>query len=203
MCVYVGVNTGSVTSTGDIGLYRRGGFRVEVAGRDRDRLLTALFIDHYDPLRRLAYVMMGDGTLAEEIVMEAFAKATSRWDLVSRADHPSAYLRQIVVNLCRSRIRRLVLERKVSDIFKRRDEDIVDRSAESYGMDLDIWKAVQRLPERQRVVVTLRYLEDMSEPEIAEVVDLPVGTVKSQLSRARKRLADQLGPDVMGVTADE
>lgn len=198
------MNTGTVTPTGDIGLYRGGELRLEAAGeRDRDRLLTALFIDHYDPLRRLAFVMMGDGTLAEEIVMEAFAKATSKWDLVSRADHPSAYLRQIVVNLCRSKIRRHILERKVSEIFKRREEDIIDRSADDYGMDLDIWKAVQRLPERQRVVVILRYLEDLSEPEIAEAVDLPVGTVKSQLSRARKKLAEHLGPGIAEEVADD
>lgn len=196
------MNTGTVTSTGDIGLYR-GGMRLEAAERDRDRLLTALFIDHYDPLRRLAYVMMGDGSQAEEIVQEAFAKATSKWDLVSRADHPSAYMRQIVVNLCRSKIRRHVLERKVGEIFKRREEDIIDRSAEDYGMDLDVWKAVQRLPERQRVVVVLRYLEDLSEPEIADVVDLPVGTVKSQLSRARRRLAEQLGPGIVEEVAHE
>lgn len=176
---------------------------MEATERDRDRLLTALFLDHYDPLRRLAYVMLGDGAMAEEIVQEAFAKATSRWDLVGSADHPSAYMRQIVVNLCRSKIRRHVLERKVSEIFKRREEDIIDRSAEDYGMDVDVWKAVQRLPDRQRVVVVLRYLEDLSEPEIAEVVDLPVGTVKSQLSRARRRLAEELGPGIAEEMAHE
>jgi RNA polymerase sigma factor (sigma-70 family) len=65
-------------------------------------------------------------------------------------------------------------------------------------MDIDIWKAVQALPERQRIVVVLRYLEDLSEPEIAEVIDLPVGTVKSQLSRARRKLADKLGSSIVG-----
>lgn len=196
------MNTGTVSPTGGTGLYR-GVIRLEATERDRDRLLTALFLDHYDPLRRLAYVMLGDGAMAEEIVQEAFAKATSRWDLVGSADHPSAYMRQIVVNLCRSKIRRHVLERKVSEIFKRREEDIIDRSAEDYGMDVDVWKAVQRLPDRQRVVVVLRYLEDLSEPEIAEVVDLPVGTVKSQLSRARRRLAEELGPGIAEEMAHE
>lgn len=168
-----------------------------VEAHDRDRVLTGLFIDQYDPLRRLAYVLLGNGAMAEEIVMEAFAKATSKWHLVGKADHPSAYMRQIVVNLCRSKIRRQILERKVGEMFKRRDEDIVDRTAEGYGMDLDIWRAVQRLPERQRSVVVLRYLEDLSEPEIAEVLDVPVGTVKSQLSRGRRKLAQWLGPEMV------
>lgn len=193
------VNTGTVGSIGrNVGLYQRGELAMDVPREgDRDRLLTALFIDHYDPLRRLAFVMMGDGPQAEEIVMEAFAKATSKWALVSNADHPAAYMRQIVVNLCRSKIRRHVLERKVGELFKRRDEDIVDRTAEHYGMDIDIWKAVQALPERQRTVVVLRYLEDLSEPEIAALVDLPVGTVKSQLSRARTKLSEKLGPEML------
>lgn len=166
--------------------------------RDKERVLTSLFIDYYDPLRRLAYVILGDGAMAEEIVMEAFAKATSKWHLVGGADHPAAYMRQIVVNLCRSKIRRHVLERKVGEIFKRRDEDIVDRTAEGFGLDIDIWRAVNALPERQRVVVVLRYLEDLQEQEIAELMDIPVGTVKSQLSRARKRLSERLGPEAVG-----
>jgi RNA polymerase sigma-70 factor (sigma-E family) len=192
---------GSVTT--DAGLYTGREGRLEMSRdreleRERDRILTSLFIDHYDPLRRLAYVVMGDGPIAEEIVMEAFAKAMAKWHLVSKADHPAAYMRQIVVNLCRSKIRRNILERKVGEMFKRREEDIIDRTAEDYGMDIDIWKAVQALPERQRIVVVLRYLEDLSEPEIAEVIDLPVGTVKSQLSRARRKLADKLGSSIVG-----
>jgi RNA polymerase sigma-70 factor (sigma-E family) len=191
---------GSVTT--DAGLYTGREGRLETSRdrereRERDRILTSLFMDHYDPLRRLAYVVMGDGALAEEIVMEAFAKAMAKWHLVSKADHPAAYMRQIVVNLCRSKIRRHILERKVGEMFKRREEDIIDRTAEGYGMDIDIWRAVQGLPERQRIVVVLRYLEDLSEPEIAQVIDLPVGTVKSQLSRARKKLAEKLGPSIV------
>ncbi|HEX2236196.1 MAG TPA: sigma factor, partial [Actinomycetota bacterium] len=72
---------------------------------ERDRELAALFYEHYDPMRRLAYVMIGDGDAAEEIVMEAFAKALSRWKSFRRVDWPPAYLRQMVVNACRSRMR--------------------------------------------------------------------------------------------------
>lgn len=193
------MSTGTVTSIGrNVGLYQGGEVFLETAQeRERDRRLTALFIEHYDPLRRLAYVMLGDGALAEEIVSEAFAKAMAKWSLVGKADHPAAYMRQIVVNLCRSKIRRQILERKVGEMFKRRDEDIIDRTAEHYGMDLDIWKAVQQLPDKQRTVVVLRYLEDLSEPEIAQVMEVPVGTVKSQLSRGRAKLAEWLGPGIL------
>lgn len=162
-------------------------------GRDRDRELSALFLDHYDPLRRLAYVMLGDGQQAEEVVMEAFAKAMTKWNLFSRAEHPHAYMRQIVVNLCRSKIRRFVLERKVTEMFKH-DEERREPvpGVEAHGLNMDVWAAVMKLPERQRACIVLRYLEDMTEPEVAEVLNVPVGTVKSQLNRARGKLSKML-----------
>ena len=165
--------------------------------RDRDRELTDLFLNHYDPLRRLAYVILGDASLAEEITMEAFAKALSRWRLVSRADHPHAYLRQIVVNLCRSKIRRKIVERKFGGLFEKEAGDAVVSDVEDHGLNVDVWNAVRGLPERQRTCIVLRYLEDLSEPDIATVLNIPVGTVKSQLSRGRKKLADALGADIL------
>lgn len=164
--------------------------------RDRDRALTALFLDHYDHLRRTAYVMLGDGALAEEVVMDTFAKALSRWGLVRRAEHPPAYLRQMVVNLCRSKIRRTVLERKVGETFKKEAEADLRTPSEIPAVDHEVWNAVRKLPGRQRACIVLRYLDDLSEPEIAEILDCPVGTVKSQLSRARRKLGEWLGPSI-------
>jgi DNA-directed RNA polymerase specialized sigma24 family protein len=69
---------------------------------------------------------------------------------------------------------------------------------DAHSTQMDIWDSVTRLPERQRVCIVLRYLEDMTEPEIAEVLDIPVGTVKSQLSRGRAKLARWLGTDLLG-----
>jgi RNA polymerase sigma-70 factor (sigma-E family) len=167
--------------------------------RDRDQELTNLFLDHYDPLRRLAYVILGDASLAEEITMEAFAKALSKWRLVSGADHPHAYLRQIVVNLCRSKIRRKVVERRFGGLFQREADEATHTDVEDRGINIDVWNAVRKLPEKQRTCIVLRYLEDLSEPDIAAVLNVPVGTVKSQLSRGRKKLAESLGDDALGV----
>jgi RNA polymerase sigma-70 factor (sigma-E family) len=167
--------------------------------RDRDRELAALFNDHYDSLRRFAYVMLRDGAAAEEIVMEAFAKALSRWRLFSKAEHPSAYLRQIVVNLCRSKMRRKAIEYRVNALTGGNpDEHRSGWNDDAHSTRMDIWEAVTRLPDRQRVCVVLRYLEDMTEPEIADALQIPVGTVKSQLSRGRAKLARWLGSDLLG-----
>ncbi|HYP22464.1 MAG TPA: SigE family RNA polymerase sigma factor [Actinomycetota bacterium] len=165
---------------------------------ERDREVAALFYEHYDPMRRLAYVMIGDGDAAEEIVMEAFAKALSRWKSFRTVDWPPAYLRQMVVNACRSKMRRKAIENRVNSFVHHRDEQREKTfDVEDHGLGLDVWAAVRSLPDRQRACVVLRYLEGMTEPEIAETLDVPLGTVKSQLSRGRARLADKLGPDFM------
>lgn len=170
----------------------------EAKETERDREVAALFYEHYDPMRRLAYVMIGDGDAAEEIVMEAFAKALSRWKSFRNVEWPPAYLRQMVVNACRSRMRRKAIENRVNSFVHHRDEQR-ERTfdVEDHGLGLDVWAAVRSLPDRQRACVVLRYLEGMTEPEVAETLDVPLGTVKSQLSRARARLAETLGADFM------
>ena len=170
---------------------------------DRDRELAALFNQHYDSLRRLAYVMIGDGPAAEEVVMEAFVKAMSRWRLFSRAEYPPAYLRQIVVNLCRSKMRRKAIEFRVNAMTGGNPaEERPGWTDEAQSTQMDVWSAVTKLPDKQRVCVVLRYLEDLTEPEIADVLQVPVGTVKSQLSRGRAKLARLLGEDFMAGGVD-
>jgi RNA polymerase sigma-70 factor (sigma-E family) len=163
---------------------------------ERDAELSALYFQHYDSLRRLAFVSTGDGGLAEEIVMDVFVKALSTWSSFKRVDWPPAYLRRMVVNLARTRMRRKKIENRVNALFHEPEErSSVD--VEAYGISLDLWEAVRALPARQRECIVLRYLEGMTEPEVAQVLDCPVGTVKSQLSRARGKLAKLLGEDAV------
>jgi RNA polymerase sigma-70 factor (sigma-E family) len=162
--------------------------------RRREDAILILFDQQYTRLRGLAYVMLGDSGLAEEVVMDAFAKVFSIWPTFRRTENPSAYLRQIVVNQSRGKLRRRRVERRVNVLFHGRSESRApDWEAERSDADIDVWRAVGTLPERQRACVALRYLEDMTEREIAEALDCSVGTVKSQLSRARSRLAELLG----------
>jgi RNA polymerase sigma-70 factor (sigma-E family) len=161
----------------------------------RDREVAALFDQHYHSLRGLAFVMLGDSAQAEEVVMDAFAKAFSRWALFRKVDNPPAYLRQIVVNLCRSKLRRRKIEQRANLRSHTRathsgwESQVTDR-------EIDVWSAVQELPERQRACVVLRYLEDLTEQQISEVLECPLGTVKSTLARARSQLEKSLGEGV-------
>jgi RNA polymerase sigma-70 factor (sigma-E family) len=166
---------------------------------ERNRELSALFDAHYSELRGLAFVILGDSHLAEEVVMDAFTKMFSSWTRVRRLDFPYGYLRRVVVNMCRGKIRRRRLESSVTAAIQRRAEiESSEWNAEHSDARLDVWEAVRRLPERQRLCVVLRYLEDMPEAEIAETLDCSIGTVKSQTSRARRSLEQMLGPQNLG-----
>ena len=168
------------------------GRRVDEASR-RERELSALFDEHYGRLRGLAFVMLGDKHAAEEVVMDAFAKAFSSWGLFRRVESPAPYLRKIVVNMCRGRIRRRSIEHRVNALAHRRGElRPPDWDPARSERRLDVWAAVRSLPERQRACVVLRYLEDMTESEIADALGCAVGTVKSQMFRARQTLAGLL-----------
>jgi RNA polymerase sigma-70 factor (sigma-E family) len=157
-------------------------------GGERARDIAELFDREYKSLHRLAYVFVADAAVAEEIVMEAFVKIFSGWNRFRSIDHKSAYLKQMVVNGCRSRLRRRGIERRVNEFAHRNLARPQGLESDHSDMQMDLWNAVRRLPDRQRAAVVLRYLEDLPEAEIADVLDCSVGTVKSQLSRARRKL---------------
>jgi RNA polymerase sigma factor (sigma-70 family) len=92
-----------------------------------------------------------------------------------------------VINLCRSRIRRAILERRAPAAESRSRSD-VDQVVERD----EVLTAVRALPDRQRACVVLRYYEDLSDQQIAEILDCSIGTVKSQLHKARASLARSL-----------
>jgi RNA polymerase sigma-70 factor (sigma-E family) len=171
-----------------------GGVRLaERSDLGRDSEVAALFDRHYAPLCRLAYVILGDGPMAEEIVMEAMLRTFTGWGRIRDLDRADAYLRRTVVNLCRSKIRRKVIEGRVNRVSHQRDElKQPSWDPERHETSRIVLEAVRKLPQRQRACVVLRYFEDLAEADIAEVMDCSVGTVKSQLSKARAKLEREL-----------
>ena len=107
---------GSLVLLGEMGISSRvSGKKWEAAYvSERKRQLSALFNAHYSELRGLAFVILGDQHYAEEVVMDAFTKVFSSWTDVSKLDWPYGYLRRVVVNLCRDRIRRSRLETRIN-----------------------------------------------------------------------------------------
>lgn len=176
-----------------------GFFLTERSEADRDRDVAALFDRHYAPLCRLAFVILGDAALAEEIVMDALLKTYTGWGRIRDLDRSDAYLKRAVVNLCRSKIRRKTVESRVNEVTHHRESlRVPDWDPERHETSRLVWAAVKTLPERQRAAVVLRYFEDLPEAQIAEVLECSVGTVKSQLSKARSKLEKQLGTSLSG-----
>jgi RNA polymerase sigma-70 factor (sigma-E family) len=147
--------------------------------------LRAAFEEHYTPLLRLCLALTGKRETAEDIVQDAFVRVAPK---LSRLHGPEVgpYLRRVVLNVWRSRLRRLRLERRQGDVRLREpvSSGLEDRD--------EIWQALRRLPDRQRACVVLRYYEDLPERRVAEILRCSVGTVKSQTSRALARLREEL-----------
>ena len=141
---------------------------------------------------RLARLLTDSTPVAEEMVQEAFIRFARS---PGRKDEPAAYLRVIVVNLCRSQQRRKLIERRMAP-----------KAPLLSGIpEIDeTWDLVRRLPFRQRAVLMLRYYEDLSEADIARVLNCRPGTVKSALHRGlaalRKQLAEAEGDAKGGPT---
>ena len=150
--------------------------------------IDALFVHEYSGLARLAFLLTGDRSAAEELTMETFARALASWRRVGSMDRPDLYLRRIVVNLCSSNLKRRAVEHRANARASAQLRDV----APSPVPEPAITRAVQELPVRQRACVVLRYYEDRSEAEMAEILRCSVGTVKSQLAKAREKLEQEL-----------
>jgi len=130
---------------------------------------------------RLGYALTGDAGLAEDLAQAAFARAYASWGRVRLAGDPDAYVRRIVINANRSRLRK----RRVTEELR---ADLADSLAGQQQAPLQepggLLDALNQLGPRQRAVVVLRYWLDLSEAETAAALNCSVGTVKSQASRA-------------------
>lgn len=134
-------------------------------------------------LLRTAYLLTRDHGLAEDLLQTALSKAWFSW---SKIEHgPESYVRKILVNTYSSWWRRKWNGERPTDDLP--DGPGADGSSHA-AVRHDLSTAIGRLPRRQRAVVVLRYFEDLSEAETAELLGCSRGTVKSQLSKALAKL---------------
>lgn len=129
-----------------------------------------------------------DQAVAEELAQEALARAWARWDRVSRLDNPSAWVYRVAINLANSFIRRRLAERRARSQMRTPDASTLGTSAEA----ISVRDAVASLNSRQRTVIVLHHFLDLPLPEVADVMDAPLSTVKSLARRGRERLRVQL-----------
>ena len=148
--------------------------------------LRRAYEDHGARLLRLATLLAGSRDVGEEIVQEAFVRAATALHRLSD-EEMGAYLRTIALNVWRNRLRRLAIERRLRVPWIAMSQD--ERPFEERDA---LWRAIRRLPPRQRACLVLRYYEDLSERETATLLGCSVGTVKSQSSRGIARLRREM-----------
>jgi RNA polymerase sigma-70 factor (sigma-E family) len=161
----------------------------------RDAEFSAYMEARQPSLLRTAYLLTGDKHTAEDLVQTALAKLYLSWDKVQKRDSVDGYVRRILVNEHNSLWRRGWKRREhATDVIP--DAEHTDTYDD--GQSGALWEIVQTLPRKARAVVVLRYYEQLTEAETADVLGISVGTVKSQSSRAlaalRERAPEHLHP---------
>lgn len=141
---------------------------------------------------RLAYLMTSDPDLAQDIAQEAFARVAGRFGHLRIPEAFDAYLRRTVMNLCNSHFRH---ERVVRAAMEREAAEVSDPVVEEPDLGLrdQLWAAVERLPTRQRAAVVLRYYEDQSDEQIAEVMRCSRSAARSLVSHGVQTLRNEIG----------
>jgi len=134
-------------------------------------------------LIRHGYALTGDLAEAQDIAQEAFARAWQRWPAVRDCDSPEAWVRRVATNLAASRWRRIRVARAAAG-------QAAEQLAPEVSTDtVALVVGLRTLPERQRTVLVLHYMCDMTVDQIAVELGCPPGSVKSWLSRGRTALA--------------
>ncbi|WEO96243.1 SigE family RNA polymerase sigma factor [Streptomyces sp. FXJ1.172] len=152
-----------------------------VAGTTVDHL-TETYRAHYRSLLGLAALLLDDTASCEDVVQEAFIRVHSARARVRDPEKTLAYLRQTVVNLSRSALRRRILGLK---LLSKPMPDMASAEEGAYDQleRRDLIKAMKGLQRRQREVLVLRYFADMTEAQVAETLGISLGSVKAYGSR--------------------
>ena len=156
---------------------------------DFDKFVAA----HVDDLLRTAYLIVWDEGEAEDLVQECLLKVARRWPRVRRMEQPQAYARRILVTLAldgalRRAQRRRELQPGTPPILSAIDP------LQTLETRAELLEAIGQLHERQRAVLVLRYFNDLTEAQVADVLGCSPGTVKSSASRGLARLREALQP---------
>ena len=151
--------------------------------RASDWTLQEVFDASYSRLVVQLYGVVGNAGEAEDLVQDAFVRASAQGSRFLAVDNPEAWLRRTAINLHRNRWRKL---RNFSRIRPK-----LESRADLTGLDehLVVVDALRRISEQHREVLALHYLADLSVADIATALGVPEGTVKSRLMRGREALA--------------
>ena len=156
---------------------------------DLESQLTALMSAHRTSLVRLAYLYLGDSALAEDAVQETFLKAWRHWESFREESAEKTWLTRIAINTCKD-IRRTAW-------FRRARQSLSLDAAKKYGKpdsyrDDTVIQAICRLSDRDREALLLRYYQQLSVRETAQVLGVSESSAASRIHRAKGHLRELL-----------
>jgi RNA polymerase sigma-70 factor, ECF subfamily len=157
------------------------------------------YASEYRKVVSLAYALTGRAAVAEELAQDAFLVAHRNWARVSTYEVPGAFVRRVVSNMAASFSRRLAAEARALARFAARSPKW---SSPLEPTDADFWRSVRSLPRRQAQVLALRYLEDLPDEQIAQVLGCSTATVRVHLHNGRIALAGKLGLETNGRSSE-
>lgn len=178
-----------VEGTGDERVPAQGGQEQSAAARaEAEAAFTAYVQERRASLYATAYHLTGDRFAAEDLLQSALFSTYRAWDRISDKAAVGGYLRRTMTNLHISAWRR----RKLSEYPTEELPETVGDTDEMGGTELRavLWQALARLPEQQRTMLVLRYYEGRTDPEIADILGISVGTVKSSIWRSLRRMRE-------------
>jgi RNA polymerase sigma factor (sigma-70 family) len=150
-------------------------------------LLDRLYRTHAPAALRFALMLTGERELSEDLVQEAFVRVAAKLDTLREPEAFAAYLTRAVANLAKSHFRH-------QQVVARHERTIDLTALVVHPVDVvasdTLLIALRRLPMRQRAAIVLRYYNDASHDDIARILDVPLGTVKSLLSRGLAKLRE-------------
>jgi RNA polymerase sigma-70 factor (sigma-E family) len=161
------------------------------AADDAEAAVGALYRAQAVGLIRLAYLMLGDRAAAEDVVQDAFCGLYRRWDRLADPGGALAYVRSSVLNGCRTALRRRALGHRVTAAYQP-PAGSAEAAVLSREERQEVMRAIRRLPDRQREALVLRFYLDLPDLEIARVMGIRPGTVRSATHRALKALGHLL-----------
>lgn len=160
--------------------------------------VAALYARACPSLVGLLTAIGGDRADAEEVAQDAFVRLLEHWGKVRDYADREAWLRTVAIRLLVSRQRRRQVAARGLSLLRRRAAAAAP--AASPGQDIELAEALATLPVTQRAVLVLHHLHDLSVEEVAALLHIPTGTVKSRLSRARAALAPLLADEERSTT---
>ncbi len=138
--------------------------------------------------RVLSSVILATGAArpqAEDSVNDAFVTAYERWERVRSLESSVGWVTKVAINNAKRNFR--IRNRRIREAHHREVPSVSD-----LAIDHDLWRSVQLLPRRQREALALRYVEDMSQAQVADYLGIAEGTAKASLNHARRNLKDLL-----------